>query len=152
LFQGVTVTEEAFAQVTGQQEPVTSAFVIRYHSVLNLWHPESSTRLERLCASSFREYQREAERRKREERCLQQRAQRRRKSKSAKRGIEQYPIAHQQPVVVGQQIGHLARAELYGTIRVLCDLGYINSDASLTLKGSCYAVSSILRALSLLNC
>ncbi len=73
--------EEAFTRVTGEQEPVTSAFVIRYHSILNLWHPRNITSLELLCASNFREYQRLVKREQQEQRRLEQREQRRKKGK-----------------------------------------------------------------------
>src|SRR5207248_3700286 len=50
--------EESFKRITGELLPVTSSFVIRYNSVLNLWRPGDIRHLRRICASSFREYQR----------------------------------------------------------------------------------------------
>src|SRR6266699_3636956 len=50
--------EESFQRITGELLPVTSSFVIRYNSVLNLWRPGDTRHLYRICASSLREYQR----------------------------------------------------------------------------------------------
>ena len=50
--------ESAFERITGELLPVTSSFVIRYNSVLNLWRPGDVQHLRRICASSLREYQR----------------------------------------------------------------------------------------------
>src|SRR5439155_4159015 len=50
--------EYAFQRITGELLPVTSSFVVRYNSMLNLWRPGDIQRLRRICASSLREYQR----------------------------------------------------------------------------------------------
>src|SRR5207302_4378038 len=50
--------EDSFQRITGELLPVTSSFVIRYNSVLNLWRPGDVKHLRRICASSLREYQR----------------------------------------------------------------------------------------------
>src|SRR6266487_3376554 len=50
--------EESFKTITAEQLPVTSSFIIRYNSVLNLWRPGDIQHLRRICASSLREYQR----------------------------------------------------------------------------------------------
>src|SRR5437588_5471131 len=50
--------EESFKRITGELLPVTSSFVIRYNSVLNLWRPGDIKHLRRICSSSLREYQR----------------------------------------------------------------------------------------------
>src|SRR5206468_12568724 len=50
--------EESFRRITGELLPVTSSFVIRYNSILNLWRPGDVKHLRRICASSLREYQR----------------------------------------------------------------------------------------------
>src|SRR6202035_818648 len=50
--------EESFQRITAELLPVTSSFVIRYNSVLNLWRPGDVKHLRRICASSLREYQR----------------------------------------------------------------------------------------------
>src|SRR5258708_39100766 len=49
--------EESFQRITGELLPVTSSFVIRYNSILNLWRPGDIAQLRRICASSLREYQ-----------------------------------------------------------------------------------------------
>src|SRR5205085_12527441 len=50
--------EESFVRITAELLPVTSSFVVRYNSVLNLWRPGDVQHLRRICASSLREYQR----------------------------------------------------------------------------------------------
>src|SRR5260370_42394943 len=50
--------EESFQRITDELLPVTSSFVIRYNSILNLWRPGDTHHLSRICASSLREYQR----------------------------------------------------------------------------------------------
>src|SRR5260221_13994745 len=50
--------ESSFQRITGELLPITSSFVIRYNSVLNLWRPGDVRPLRRICASSLREYQR----------------------------------------------------------------------------------------------
>jgi len=52
--------EAAFAALTGPLEPVTSAFTVRYNTVLNLWRADDQTRLRKAVAASLREYQRRA--------------------------------------------------------------------------------------------
>ena len=53
--------EEAFAVATGAIQPIESAFLARYNTVLNLWEPpshqEMPSRLVRLLSNSLREYQ-----------------------------------------------------------------------------------------------
>src|SRR6266851_5381614 len=50
--------ESSFERITNELLPVTSSFIIRYNSVLNLWRPGDIQHLRRICASSLREYQR----------------------------------------------------------------------------------------------
>src|SRR5713226_5981131 len=50
--------ETSFQRITGELLPVTSSFVVRYNSILNLWRPGDVEHLRRICASSLREYQR----------------------------------------------------------------------------------------------
>src|SRR5579884_1041348 len=50
--------EASFERITGELLPVTSSFVVRYNSVLNLWRPGDVQHLRRICASSLREFQR----------------------------------------------------------------------------------------------
>src|SRR5438045_1754180 len=50
--------DDSFQRITCELLPVTSSFVIRYNSILNLWRPGDVKHLRRICASSLREYQR----------------------------------------------------------------------------------------------
>ncbi|MGH2508371.1 MAG: DEAD/DEAH box helicase, partial [Ktedonobacteraceae bacterium] len=50
--------EPAFERITSELHPVNSSFAIRYNSILNLWRPNDTKHLRRICASSLREYQR----------------------------------------------------------------------------------------------
>ena len=50
--------EPAFAALTGPLLPVTSAFTIRYNTVLNLWRAGDPNRLRTALAASLREFQR----------------------------------------------------------------------------------------------
>ncbi len=54
--------EECFKELTKPLLPVTSAFAMRYNSVLNLWRPHGFERLRKIGASSFLEFQRRARR------------------------------------------------------------------------------------------
>src|SRR5947209_1207893 len=75
--------EESFQRITAELLPVTSSFVIRYNSVLNLWRPGDVRHLRRICASSFREYQRYVLWESRELLRLERLEQRQQKSKKA---------------------------------------------------------------------
>ncbi|MGH2514392.1 MAG: helicase-related protein, partial [Ktedonobacterales bacterium] len=50
--------EPSFAALTAPLLPVTSAFSVRYNTVLNLWTPGDQRRLRLALAASFREFQR----------------------------------------------------------------------------------------------
>src|SRR5256885_5683341 len=50
--------ESSFERITDELLPVTSSFIIRYNSILNLWRPGDVQHLRRICASSLREYHR----------------------------------------------------------------------------------------------
>ncbi len=50
--------EPTFATLTGPLLPVTSAFTIRYNTILNLWRPGDPGRLRTALAASLREFQR----------------------------------------------------------------------------------------------
>ena len=114
--------EPAFAALTAPLLPVTSAFTVRYNTVLNLWRSGDVARLQRAVASSLREYQRR--------RFLASRAARRRQERDARtrRAGEQEPS---QPFGLSEG----AAAELNATIYVLRALGYIGEDDELTLRG-----------------
>jgi ATP-dependent RNA helicase HelY len=102
--------EPAFQALTGPLLPVTSAFTIRYNSILNLWQPHNFQRLRAVCAASLREFQRSA--------ALRERA--------AQHGKAPRRIA---------ALSRSGAAELKGTVAVLRAFGYIGPNDELTLKG-----------------
>ena len=53
-----TPLKQAFAALTAPLLPVTSAFTIRYNTVLNLWRAGDPGRLRTALAASLREFQR----------------------------------------------------------------------------------------------
>jgi ATP-dependent RNA helicase HelY len=110
--------EESFKRITGELLPVTSSFVIRYNSVLNLWRPGDVKHLRRICASSLREYQRYVLWEHREMMRLEKLERRSEKGK-----IGAYPLSR------------AGAAELDGTIFALRALGYIDEADELTLRG-----------------
>lgn len=146
--------EDSFQRITGELLPVTSSFVIRYNSILNLWRPGDIRHLHRICASSLREYQRYQlwER----QQLLWVEKQEKRYQKGKKAGRRPEGLA---PVRLGdaqrgyassgaaqalekkrKQIGafplsRAGAAELDGTISALHTLGYISKDEQLTFKG-----------------
>src|SRR5581483_3341187 len=81
--------ESSFQRITAELLPVTSSFIIRYNSVLNLWRPGDVKHLRRICASSLREYQRYVLWERRELNRLEKLAQRQQKAKKAgkKKGL-----------------------------------------------------------------
>jgi ATP-dependent RNA helicase HelY len=135
--------ESSFQRITDELLPVTSSFVIRYNSVLNLWHPGDVQHLRRICASSLREFQRYLAWEQRElirlER-LEARYQDSKKGTKSKKKVKASQGAAQALERRRQKIGAypLSRAgaeELDGTIFALRALGYIGQDEQLTLKG-----------------
>src|SRR5215467_7126951 len=133
--------EESFQRITGELLPVTSSFVIRYNSVLNLWRPGDTRHLYRICASSLREYQRYQLWEERELVRLEKLEKRYQESKKAgKKKGKASDGAAQALEIRRRQIGSypLSRAgaaELDGTIFALRTLGYISQNDQLTLKG-----------------
>ncbi|HEY7419202.1 MAG TPA: helicase-related protein, partial [Ktedonobacteraceae bacterium] len=130
--------EPSFGRITGDLLPVTSSFVIRYNSVLNLWKPGDVQHLRRICASSLREYQRYLlweinELQRLEKRYLKAKKHDRKKGAASdsawqalekrRRKIGEFPLSR------------AGAAELDGTIFALRALGYIGQDDRLTLKG-----------------
>jgi hypothetical protein len=123
LYSPWDVFESAFASLTAPLLPVTSAFIIRYNTILNLWRPGDYGRLRTAVAKSLREFQRRGSRPMRsqadEEYALYQSQ---RKKKKANR----------------EQSGGLSRAasaELNATVYVLRMMGYIDEDDELTMRG-----------------
>ncbi len=115
--------EEAFALLTAPLLPVTSAFTVRYNSVLNLWTPHHPERLRLAVAASFREFQRRAARH--VERGV---------SRPSRRSAQE-PGERPEGQPGRYRLSRAAAAELEGTIYVLRHLGYIGRDDELTVKG-----------------
>ena len=137
--------EESFQRITAELLPVTSSFIIRYNSVLNLWRPGDVKHLRRICASSLREYQRYVLWERRELQRLEKleaRAQQARKGggKSSKKKSAASEMAFEALEKRREKIGahplsRAGAAELEGTIYALRVLGYIDEREQLTLKG-----------------
>ncbi len=137
--------EESFERITADLLPVTSSFIIRYNSVLNLWRPGDVKHLRRICALSLREYQRyvlwELRELARLEK-LEARVQKAKKGggKSSKKKGASSAMAIEALEKRRQKIGayplsRAGAAELDGTIYALRVLGYIDEREQLTLKG-----------------
>ncbi len=133
--------EDSFARITGELLPVTSSFVIRYNSVLNLWRPSDIKHLRRICASSLREYQlyrlweeRELARLEKLEQ-LQQKGKKvgKKKGKAIQGAVE--ALKKRRAKIGAYPLSRAGAAELDGTIFVLRALDYIGQDDQLTLKG-----------------
>ncbi len=130
--------EPSFGRITGDLLPVTSSFVIRYNSVLNLWKPGDIQHLRRICASSLREYQRyllwEINELQRLEKRYRKAKKHDRKKGAASESAWQALEKRRQKI--GQfPLSRAGAAELDGTIFALRALGYIGQDDRLTLKG-----------------
>ncbi len=133
--------EESFQRITGELLPVTSSFVIRYNSVLNLWRPGDVKHLRRICASSLREYQRYVLWEERELMRLEKLEQRAQKGKKAgkKKGMASdgaiQAIEKRRKKIGAYPLSRAGAAELDGTIFALHALGYIDEYDELTLRG-----------------
>jgi len=137
--------EESFQRITAELLPVTSSFIIRYNSVLNLWRPGDVKHLRRICASSLREYQRYVLWESRELKRLAElegRAQKAKKSKgksSKKKGVTSVQaieaLEKRRKKIGAYPLSRAGAAELDGTIYALRVLGYIDEREQLTLKG-----------------
>jgi ATP-dependent RNA helicase HelY len=130
--------EPAFQRITGELMPVTSSFVIRYNSVLNLWRPGDMQHLRRICASSLREYQRyvvwEINELQRLEKRYQK-AQKKGKKKGAASHEAEKALEKRREKIGSFPLSRAGAAELDGTVFSLRALGYIGQDEQLTLKG-----------------
>ncbi len=116
--------EPTFAALTGPLLPVTSAFTIRYNTILNLWRPGDPGRLRTALAASLREFQRYRVYRRQTSRPRAGSGVRSKESKGNQGGPnEQY------------QLSRGAAAELEGTVSVLRALRYIGDNDELTIKG-----------------
>jgi superfamily II RNA helicase len=133
--------EESFRRITGELLPVTSSFVIRYNSILNLWRPGDIKHLRRICASSLREYQRYVLWEERELMRLEKLERRAQKSKKAgkKKGLASegatQALEQRRKRIGAYPLSRAGAAELDGTIFALRALGYIDERDELTLRG-----------------
>ena len=133
--------EDSFQRITGELLPVTSSFVIRYNSVLNLWRPGDVKYLRRICASSLREYQRYVLWEQRELMRLEKLEQRAQKGKKAgkKKGVASegaiQAMEKRRKKIGAYPLSRAGAAELDGTIFALHALGYIDEHDELTLRG-----------------
>nr|BBH90629.1 hypothetical protein KTC_53800 [Thermosporothrix sp. COM3] len=131
--------EDSFRRITGELHPVSSSFVIRYNSVLNLWRPGDVQHLRRICASSLREYQRYVVWEYNElQRLERQYARARQSGKKKKRVAAEQALEalERRRKRIGEYpLSRAGAAELDGTIFALRALGYIGQNDQLTLKG-----------------
>ena len=133
--------EESFQRITGELLPVTSSFVIRYNSVLNLWRPGDINHLRRICASSLREYQRFVLWEHRELMRLENLERRYQKGKKAgkKKGVASEGAAQamekRRKKIGAYPLSRAGAAELDGTIFALRALNYFDENDELTLRG-----------------
>ena len=125
--------EPAFTALTAPLQPVTSAFTVRYNTVLNLWRPGDLTRLSRAVAASLREYQRRdveivrgpGKRGRREQQAEDVRAYYEPMNRPAANRAERH----------GAGLSNEAMVELNATIYVLHYYDYIGVDDALTVRG-----------------
>ncbi|HEX6818946.1 MAG TPA: DEAD/DEAH box helicase, partial [Ktedonobacterales bacterium] len=110
--------EPAFRMLTAPLLPVTSAFAIRYNTVLNLWRAHDLTRLRRAVAASLREFQRHGKRQMRGQAWYEQKS-----GAKAPRRTQEYGLSRR------------AAEELNATVYVLRYLDYIGDDDELTVRG-----------------
>ncbi|WP_149399332.1 DEAD/DEAH box helicase [Dictyobacter arantiisoli] len=131
--------ESSFEKITGEMLPVTSSFVIRYNSVLNLWRPNDLGHLRRICASSLREYQRyylwEVKELQRLEKRYQKASKAGKKKKGAASQEAERALDKRREKIGAFPLSRAGAAELDGTIFALRALGHIGQDEQLTLKG-----------------
>ncbi|GAC1667500.1 MAG: hypothetical protein PVS3B1_04480 [Ktedonobacteraceae bacterium] len=132
--------EQSFQRITGELLPVTSSFVIRYNSVLNLWRPGDLQHLRRICASSLREFQRyllwEINELQRLEKRYQKASGKAHKKKKGAASREAEKALEKRRERIGDfPLSRAGAKELDGTIFALRALGYIGQDDQLTLKG-----------------
>ncbi len=133
--------ESSFQRIIGELLPVTSSFIIRYNSVLNLWRPGDLQHLRRICASSLREYQRYLLWELRELARLEKLEMRYHKAKKTgkkrAKAVEGATLAleRRRKSIGAYPLSRAGAAELDGTIFSLRALGYIGQDDQLTIKG-----------------
>ncbi|HEX8731978.1 MAG TPA: DEAD/DEAH box helicase [Ktedonobacterales bacterium] len=117
--------EPAFSALTAPLLPVTSAFTVRYNTVLNLWRPGDQARLQRAVAASLREFQ--------WRRVVVTAGRRPRRSEAARAAYERVGPGAEARRASG--LSRAALAELDATIYVLRVLDYISADDTLSVRG-----------------
>ena len=133
--------EESFQRITAELLPVTSSFVIRYNSILNLWRPGDIAQLRRICASSLREYQRYVLWEHRELMHLEKLERNAQKGKKAgkKKGIASegavQALEKRRKKIGAYPLSRAGAAELDGTVFALHALNFIDEGDELTLRG-----------------
>src|SRR6185437_24997 len=131
--------EPAFSALTAPLLPVTSAFTVRYNTVLNLWRPGDLARLRRAVAASLREYQRRqvemTQGRRGRRQAERQEDVRERYEPGSEPGSEPADGAGGKGEPRSTALSRMALAELNATIYVLRALGYIGEDDALTVRG-----------------
>jgi ATP-dependent RNA helicase HelY len=134
--------ETSFQRITDELQPVTSSFIIRYNSILNLWHPGDVQHLRRICASSLREYQRYLLWERRELARLEKLEMRyhskgKKENKKRAKAVDgaTQALERRRQSIGSYPLSRAGAAELDGTIFALRTLGYIGQDDKLTVKG-----------------
>ena len=134
--------ETSFQRITAELLPVTSSFIIRYNSVLNLWRPGDVQHLRRICASSLREYQRyllweQRELTRLEKLEMRYHTNKQKINKKRAKAVEgaTQALERRRRSIGAYPLSRAGAAELDGTIFALRTLGYIGSDDTLTVKG-----------------
>ncbi|HEX8995229.1 MAG TPA: DEAD/DEAH box helicase [Ktedonobacterales bacterium] len=122
--------EPAFTALTAPLQPVTSAFTVRYNTVLNLWRPGDLARLRRAVAASLREFQQRSVEVSRGGRARRQEDVRERYESHTDDGV-----GKRRDSLRAGGLSSRALAELNATIYVLRALNYIGEDDALTVRG-----------------
>src|SRR6266516_1087810 len=130
--------ETSFQRITAERLPVTSSCGIRYNSVLNLWRPGDIRHLQRICASSLREYQRYLLWELNELHRLEKRYQKAKKSDKKKGTASEgalQALEKRREKIGAFPLSRAGAAELDSTVFALRALGFIGQDDQLTIKG-----------------
>ncbi len=134
--------EGSFQRITAELLPVTSSFIIRYNSVLNLWRPGDVQHLRRICASSLREYQRyllweHRERVRLEKLEMRYHTSKQKENKKRAKAVEgaTQALERRRRSIGAYPLSRAGAAELDGTIFALRTLGYIGSNDTLAVRG-----------------
>src|SRR5207248_7676539 len=132
----------SFQSIKAELQPVTSSFILRYSSVLDLWRPGDIQHLRRICACSLREYQRyllweQRERMRLERLEMRYHTGKKKENKKRAKAVEgaAQALERRRRSIGAYPLSRAGAAELDGTIFALRALGYIGQDDRLTIKG-----------------